>query len=240
MPNAGSRSKRSARKGKNNGSSSQANGGAFRDALSQGMAGSSSFGHFVSTDLRLRPIPATFKVSMPRSIQNQIVWSRNVFTQSVPTSATLITENNFAPTATAALTQAATWLSLFDQYYLHSFFATVSNTESPASAAQCPTVYTAIDFDSSGNLGSVGAISSYTTCNSSTLTPGASITRLIQPCNSTTMSGVAGAGVNRTWVDSSTNNVLFYAYRCIVGATPGAVINLQFTYTLNWCFRNSF
>lgn len=132
----------------------------------------------------------------------------------------------------------ASWLLLFDQYYLHSVVLSIANTVAPGGTATLPQVFTAIDFDSSAVLGSIAKISGYNTCNVATLGSGDSVTRYVEPCNATYVGPTVAAGVTRTWVDSAYNNVPFYATRSILNTTT-AVVQLDYTYTLLWAFRNS-
>jgi hypothetical protein len=203
-----------------------------------GMAGSSAQDHFISDDLRLRPPSGVFRASIPRDINNQIVWQRGSYQQVITTSTTAITEQNFAPTVQFC-PQYANWLSLFDQYFLHSFVVTIANNSPEGGTAACPQVFTAIDFDSSANLGSLATISGYGTCNISTLAAGCSVTRYVQPCNAADLSNVAAIGATRTWVDSSTTAILFYGFRSIVNNTASATVQLDYTVTSYWCFRNT-
>jgi hypothetical protein len=244
MPN-GSGVRRKGLKPNNNragGKSGTSDGGGrnlIRRFVPMGMAGSSAQDHFISDDLRLRPPSGVFRASIPRNINNQIVWQRSSYQQVVTTSTTAITEQNFAPTASAFLTQYATWLSLFDQYFLHSFVVTIANNSPEGGTAACPQVYTAIDFDSSANLGALSTISAYGSCNVSTLAAGCSVTRYVQPCNASYTGSVAASGVTRTWVDSATSSTLFYAFRSIINNTAVATVQLDYTVTLYWCFRNT-
>lgn len=211
----------------------------LRSAMLAAAAGSTSQDHFVDSDLSSRPVPPFFNAKIPRSIVNQIVWQRASTSSVITTSTTTFTETNFAPTVVTGLAQSSIWLSLFDQYYLHSFSLTISSLEPPGSTGSAPYVCTALDYDSSANLGGIQNIQNYASCNTSSLAPGASVTRIVQPCNASYLANTATAGVNRTWVDSANNAVLFYAIRSIVGQASVASSTLLYTLNYNWCFRNT-
>jgi hypothetical protein len=209
-------------------------------AVVMGMAGSNSTDHVVKTDVSLRPLSGVFRATIPRTLSNQIVWLRSSYQQVATTSTSTFIENNFAPTASGGfMPQYASWLALFDQYYLHSFTVTIANNSPEGGTAAIPQVYTAIDFDSSSNLGSLAAISAYSSCNVSTIAPGNSVTRFCQPCVATTLGSTALSGVARTWVDSAYNAINFYAIRSIVNNTASATVQLDITFTMNWAFRNT-
>jgi hypothetical protein len=204
-----------------------------------GMAGTSATDHFVSQDLSLRPVPGVFRATIPRNVGNQIVWQRASYQQVITTSTTAITEQNYAPTIGTFLPAYANWCALFDQYYLAAFTVSIANNSPEGGTAAIPQVFTAIDFDSSANLGSMAAISGYSSCNVTSLAPGNSVTRLVQPCNASYVGSVAASGISRTWVDSATTTTLFYAFRSIVNNTASATVQLDYTITMYWAFRNT-
>jgi hypothetical protein len=157
----------------------------------------------------------------------------------VTTSTTVVTETNIAPSISTFLQQYATWCLLFDQYFLHSFTVTIANNSPEGGTGALPQVFTAIDFDSSANISTLGAISAYGTCNVTTIAPGNSVTRFCQPCNASYLGSTATAGVTRSWVDCAFTGVLFYGIRSIVNNTPAATIQLDYTFTTYWAFRNT-
>lgn len=203
------------------------------------MAGSSATDQLVRADFSLRPVSAEYRATPPKSLVSRITWVRSSTQQVVTTSTTAITEQNIAPTVAFGLPQYAAWLSVFDQYYLDQFTVTIANNSPEGGTAACPQVFTAIDFDSSANLGSLASISNFSNCVVSTIAPGNSVTRVIRPCVSPTIGTINGAGVGRMWVDSSYNNVLFYAFRSIVNNTVAASVQLDYTLSYVWAFRNS-
>jgi len=202
------------------------------------MAQSSALDHLVPSDVTTRPPSGVFNASIPRNITNQIVWQRSIISAIVNTSTTAGVESNYAPSISNNLPGYTTWCSIFDQYYLHSFTVSASSDSPPGSTGTCPQVYSALDFDSSANIG-LGGISSYATSNLAVLAPGNSVTRYCEPCNSTYLAAVAASGATRTWVDCSTSSILFYGIRFYILQTSVAVVPVTFTITCNWCFRNT-
>lgn len=205
-----------------------------------GMAGTSATDHFIRDDLRVRPPSGVFKARMPKVLSNQVWWVRSSYQQVLSTSTTAITEQNFAPNAAAGfLVQYLTYFALFDEYFLDSMVMSIANNSPEGGTGACPQVFTAIDFDSSANLGALSAISAYGTCNITTIAPGNSVTRYCKPTNATYLGNTAAAGVTRTWVDCQSQNVPFYGFRSIINNTPTAAIQIDYTLTLYWAFRNS-
>jgi len=238
MPNG--RKQKSAQRGSRN-SSGPANKRdgplGLRRLVGMGMAESSALDHVIPSDFTMRPPSGCFKATIPRNITNQIVWTRSVLQSVVNSSTSAAVEQNFAPSISANLPGYATWCAIFDQYYLHSFTMSISSDSPPGSTGTCPMVYTGIDFDSSSNIG-VSALSAYASVNLAVLGPGNSVTRVVQPCNSTYLAAVAASGVTRTWVDCSVTSILFYGARSIIQQTSVAVVPCTYTITCNWCFRN--
>jgi hypothetical protein len=204
-------------------------------SISLGMVGTSSDDHLIRSDFTLRPVPPTFTSQPPRNILSQVYWVRQNFGTSFATSTTTFVENNYSFSATTDLLQATQYLQLFDQYYLHSVVITFSNESSTASAV-IPELLTAIDFDNTAALGAVASIEAYSSCNTEILAPGKSVTRVVQPCISST--GTTGPLVSRQWVNSGYPTVQFNGLRSIALqtsiATPIAV-----NIACLWAFRNT-
>jgi hypothetical protein len=235
MPKSNSQSSKSRKSGRKNQSASNA---MYR--IDQALTGSSDQDHFVKEDVAYKPLSPWFNVQIPKNIANQVVYIRQVVTDSLSSSTTTFTENNVVYTLTGYLNQATSYTNCFDQYYLAEAIMTVTNTAMISGNLADPIVYTAIDFDSAGNLGSVAAISAFGSCVASVLAGGQAITRYCKPCNSTSLITGTGAGVTRTWVDTSTPGVNFYGFRVLVnGAGSSASSTFSRTHNLVWCFRNN-
>jgi len=135
--------------------------------------------------------------------------------------------------------QYGAYLSIFDQYYLHSAVITLTNDFHAASATTFtyPVVHTAIDFDNVTALTTIAGIESFGTHNVDVLTPGKSVTRIIMPCNNTASNG-AGL-VTRMWVPTTQTNTRFFGFRSITesAVTSGAILNVHISCI--WAFRNT-
>jgi hypothetical protein len=206
------------------------------------MAASGSNDHFIKADLTYRPPSAAFKSKPPARMLNQIYWIRQNYTTSVTTSATALTEINTSFTAVTNMQQYGSYLAVFDQYCLHSVVYTVANTSVGTGVNTNPTVYTAIDFDNTSNLGSAGAIQAYGTCNTAVLASGESVTRYFEPCTAgyvyTNVSGNY-AVAQRTWIDSASTGISFYGIRTLIPATSSGATILSLTFACVWALRNN-
>jgi hypothetical protein len=230
MPNKNG--KRKGKRNKNSSAKSAANladlGMSVRDA-----------DHLIKSDLTLKPLSADYKSKPPRNIGNQIYYVRQTFNSAITTSTTTFVENNLSWSLTGALTQYAQYAVIFDQAFLHSASVTVTNAEPPGATATLPIVYTAIDFDSTTNLGSINTLVGYSTCNASTLAPGQSVTRFVYPCNKPAVGATAGTGVGRVWLDTTAGAAVpFNGIRLIVASTT-ASIPIDAIQELTWAFRNT-
>jgi hypothetical protein len=230
MPNKNG--KRKGKRNRNSSSKSAANladlGMSVRDA-----------DHLITSDLTLKPLSTVYKAKPPRNIGNQIYYVRQTFNSAITTSTTTFVENNFSWSLSGALTQYAQYAVIFDQAMLHSVSVTVTNAEPPGATATLPIVYTAIDFDNTTNLGSLNLLVGYSTCNAATLAPGQSVTRFVYPCNKSSLGGYAGAGVGRSWLDTTAGSlVVFNGVRLIVASTT-ASIPIDAIQELTWAFRNT-
>jgi hypothetical protein len=204
------------------------------------MAGSGADDHLITEDFRHRPPSSTFSATPPKTLTNQIYWHRCVISDQVTTNTTTITESNIAFTASNAMQQTATFLALFDQYYLAEVFVTIANnTLVSSTSVSMPQIYTAIDYDNVTNLGGVNLLSGYSTCNSTTLGPGKSLTRYLKPVVAPSLGGTGSAGVARIWVDNAFNAIPFFGFRQITQNTPAGAQSLDRTWTCTWAFRNT-
>jgi hypothetical protein len=199
------------------------------------MAGSHSDDQTVLSDLTYRPPSGVFNAKPPRQLLNQIHWVRCLITSTVSTSTTAATESNTTYSASNHLQGYASYLAVFDQYYLQSVVYTVSNLSTTSGGTTCY-VYTAIDYDNTNNVGS--ALLGYATCVGSALAPGESVTRVLYPCNAGYLGTSASAGVTRTWVDSALSSVPFYGSRLLSYSTP-AVVLLEVTISSTWALRSN-
>jgi len=205
-------------------------------ALDIGLVGTRADDHVVLSDLSYRPVPQTYHAKPPRQLLNQVFFSRQT-TAGIINAGVSSVEANIAFTASIDMEQYTAYLSIFDQYYLHSAVVTLTNEfhQASSTAFDYPVVHTAIDFDSITNLGSVTAIESYGTHNVDILTPGKSVTRIIMPCVATAPSG--NGLITRMWVPSANTSVPFNGFRCIVEANTVGHINVAISCI--WAYRNT-
>jgi hypothetical protein len=202
-----------------------------------GLSGTRQDDHLIVADLTYRPVTPYFSAKPPRRLLNQIYWVRQEFSTSISTTTTVPVETNYDWTAVTNMAQYPQFLAVFDQYYLHSVVATFSNSSS-ASATLLPQLYTAIDFDNVIPIGSIGAISAYSTVNNDVLAGGKSVTRVIMPCMRTSAETSNAAAITRLWISSAVPGIPFYGLRTIVNTTS-AVTNIDVTFAYIWAFRNS-
>jgi len=189
-------------------------------------------------DLSVRPPDASsVPRSVPRSVTNQVVWD-SVKIDGTLSSGTSITEANFSGSLSLH-PQAAQWAQLFDQWTIPQMSVTFRSVLAPGSTAIPPDLYTALDFDSVGNLGTVTAIEDFSTCAVLPLEPGRTVTRTIRPCCKPLIGSTSITGLARSWIDSSFTNIQFLAIRSIIGTTTGAITPIvHTTFTIWFAFRN--
>jgi len=185
--------------------------------------------------------PDLSRVTMPKNILTQIHWFS--FDRKVQTtlSATVVTEFNqsFALSDHAAFSSAIA--TLFDQYALFAVYCKISASSTQASTANA-SLYTAIDYDNVSNLGTVTAISAFSTVVESGL--GFVQERYIEPCNASPVyngSVFTNFGQTRVWLNSSNLNTPHYALRVIaeaLGTAGTGALTVETSYVI--CARNSF
>lgn len=200
---------------------------------------SSSSGGFQPTnraDVRVRP-PSNTNVpsSVPKSIPNQIVWDV-VKIDSALSIGTSLSEGGFAAQLSLH-PQASSWRALYDQWTVPQMSVTFMSLIPPGTTANAPRVYTALDFDNIGALGSVAALEDFSTASIHALEPSVAFTRSIRPCCKPTLD--TGTGVSRLWVDSGAPSTNFNGIRYIVGPTNNALTSvISVTFTIWFAFRN--
>jgi hypothetical protein len=197
----------------------------------------------VADDITRRPlVPDINRMSMPKSIQTQIHWFISDFNLNYNIG-TSLAEFNFAfslnQTPTAFYNNI---VGLFDQYAIFAAYVRVTVIVSGASVtAGNPYFYTALDFDSVGNLGSIPALQAYSTVCASSLTD--TQERYIEPCNAPALysgSAFTHYGQSRMWVDTANSSTPHYGFRSMVPALgSGASGNIAIEVTLVVSARNS-
>lgn len=160
---------------------------------------------------------------IPHSISNQITWFKQKYgTTTLTTSTSTITESNIFVTF-GALTQAASYTSVFDQYFIYSIESVLEWNCPPGGTSAFGQIFTAIDFDNTANISSSAAIMSYNTCKIQDIKPGSVTRRICRPCVAGSVGPSALAAVTRCWIDCAYTAVPHYGLRQIASAT-GAVL----------------
>jgi len=156
---------------------------------------------------------------------------------TVPTSG--LTETGFT-FSLVQHPQTTSWAALYDQWCIPQASVTF-RSEMPPGATYTPVaLYTALDFDGLGALGSVSAIEDYGTCTVTEMSPGRSITRSVKPCVkiSTQQPGSnVNSTVGRVWQDSGAAGTPWFGIRAICNAST-TTYNIRCTTTMFLAFRN--
>jgi hypothetical protein len=193
-------------------------------------------------DLRVKP-PDLRSVPrrVPRNVASLIAWDV-VKVNSVISTTSSPVETNFAAQLSTH-PQYASWVALFDQYCIPQFTIEIDSEVTPNGSGAPPMLYTAIDFDNVGSLGSVQAIEDFATCEYVAMGQNRRHMRSVRPCvqaalqlasGSASSSGVGEIGP--MWINSAQSTVYHYGIRTIFGA--GAVYSMNVTWTVWFAFRN--
>jgi hypothetical protein len=169
-----------------------------------------------------------------------VVFDTVKITSTINISAGGIVETNF----TFSLLdhpQQSNWAALFDQWCIVEASITFRSQLPPGSSAAPVDLYTAIDFDSNGTLGSIAAIEDFGTSAVAQMAHGSAVTRSVRPCVKVSL-GQSGANVNSgmatPWIDSGGAGTLHYGIRSIA-ATASAAYNIDVVRTIVYGFRNT-
>jgi hypothetical protein len=190
-------------------------------------------------DLAVKPPTSVIPQRVPKQVSNLVVWDVVKVVSQILTTANGITETNF----TASLTshpQVASWQALFDQWCIPQFSISFESLTPAGSSVILPKLYTALDFDSIGALGSVTVIADFATCEATTLFPQMQVVRSIRPCVKAPTLANASSMLARAWQDSAFPSVAWFGIRSILDNTntptvyPAVTANL----TIWYAFRN--
>jgi len=207
----------------------------------RGRGGSSGVNPQNSSDLAVNPPTHNIPAVVPKLVSNRLAWDVVKVDFTLTPSTGGIVELNFS----AALTdhpQASAWAQLFDQWCIPQFSVTFRSLESPGGTQSISILYTALDFDSVGTLGSIPAIEDYATCRLDTMTTGSTVTRSVRPCVKISTGQVPGSGTNvnasldRVWQDSGATGTPWLGIRSMVSASNSSAITC--TKTIWFAFRN--
>jgi hypothetical protein len=189
------------------------------------------------SDLSIRP-PSMLNVpsKVPRNIASMIVWDTVKLDTSITTSTTAITETGYIWNA-GSHPQGGTWRALFDQYTIVMASVVFESLTPPGSLAAPPKLFTALDFDNVGSLGSIQSIEDFTSCEVEVMAPGKALLRSVLPCTKVTNSAGSGSTLTRAWIDSSDPTATFSGIRTAIPATS-VVQQIGVNVTLYFAFRN--
>jgi len=196
----------------------------------------------VTSDVMLRRQNFNIVQTPPRQLSNQIFWAQLSTDDMISLSSIAVTESNvaFTPSTFNGFTGLA---GVFDQYCLYAVsitFATLT-VESSFPAIQC---YTAIDYDSTTNIGK-NALEAFSSFNYTSLGPGGqdSLVRFVKPCIApqvTSSNLPVPGGIGRAWFDSAYPSVSHYGLRNIFDVYTASVTNaVHRVYTGVFGFRNN-
>lgn len=193
-------------------------------------------------DIAQRPINGLISQRPPQNLGNQIFWWKSSTTTTLTlTSGSAPNEVNYS-FFLANMPGYAALVTVFDQYCIYSVAAvfTLGNTASVTSVL----LHSAIDFDSTNNLGTIFVMQGYTSHHVTVLNSnGTSAVRYCKPCTAPLAlnpSAAQPALVQRNWLDSAYTAIPHYGIRSMfdLGTANSATVNVTFTYFVG--FRNAF
>lgn len=196
-----------------------------------------------TTDLQIRPLSLTnVPKRIPRNIQSQIVWDVVKLDLSDLSFTTTVVENNVQVTM-GSNPQASQWVAIFDQYAIPYFTLISRSRQGPGNAVAPGMIYTALDFDSSGNIGTVANIQDFSSCEEQMMVSGSVVMRSVRPSckgNVGSTGGTKTAAVDGpVWLDSGATDIPHFGIRSMLGPIIGASYGVQQEVVIYYCFRNT-
>jgi hypothetical protein len=158
----------------------------------------------------------------PRFFSSHITWIReSVVYTSYSTSSSTFSETNFQFNL-SALPNVSSIVSMFDQYCIYAVTVTIVNSQSSPSEI---TALSAIDYDSTANIGPSGIVN-FGSYNMSLLTQSTSLVRMVKPCIAVAAySGTfTSYTTSRSWLDSNSTGVIHYGVRLITLQTSSGSV----------------
>jgi hypothetical protein len=178
---------------------------------------------------------------VPKQVSNQVVWDVVKVESIINALSTGVVETNFSFSLQTIHPQAAQWIALFDQWCIPQATVTFRSEQAPGALSSPAQLYTALDFDSVGNISTIAAIEDFATCHVCSMFPQSSTTRAIRPCNKISVQQISAANVNgtmaRSWSDSAAGSTQYLGIRSIVGTTTTAY-SISVTVNVWFAFRN--
>jgi hypothetical protein len=190
---------------------------------------------FIETDFSYRRQNMNMVQVPPKSIGNQIFWTKCSLNNNFSTSSSSNTENNLQFSLNS-LPGYTNWTGSFDQYCIYAVSCSFTSISGAAG-----TLWTAIDYDNVANIG-LNAILQYNTFNAAQLSSNDSVVRYVKPClDPITYASNYGSG--RLWLDSGSPGAVHYGLRVIAGVfflnNSAVASGVQYNLTYVLGFRNS-
>lgn len=195
---------------------------------------------FDSGDLVVKRAVWTLTQSPPRNFLTLPHWLQSTFDTTLTLSTSGAVVENAQGFTLAQFPDVAAIAALYDQYciYAVSSRAVIEPSLSTGVAnAAYGIIATALDFDSSGNVTSLGAIERFSTVIISELIPGKSYERFVKPCVASVMGGSnsvtpVGLGTCRSWLNNALTSTPHFGIRHLTVNNTSAtsvVVRLFFT-----------
>jgi hypothetical protein len=177
---------------------------------------------------------------VPRSINEQIVWTRCIFDVQQSLSAVAETQIGFQFNL-SQLPNNGSWTTVFDQYCIPVAVVQIRTSENISSLSTgnpLPRIYTVLDHDDANNI-SVAACKGYSSCREQRVTE--SVTRIVYP--RVALAAYSGAFTSfanqRSWIDAASPSVQHYGLKLAAEAdTRSTVTELLVRVTLYFALRN--
>jgi len=186
-------------------------------------------------------------VQIPRNFLKQIHWIRSTTRTSISISGSgTVTENNQSFTLAGNVADYANYISVFDQFCIHTVLVSITapymvgSASAGNSAPNFGRLLTAIDFDNVTNISTEAALMDYSSNKVATIIPGMNVIRECQPCVDVSLYS-SGYGVGRFWVDSgSASSAIHYGVRVMTaGNNMSQTFGLDIITTVIAGFRNN-
>lgn len=202
--------------------------------------GSSSMVPTNRSDLRVSPrSDFTVPAKVPRVV-SRVVWDIVKVRSTITAGNSSLTETNFSVNLQTH-PQYASWQALFDQWCVPQFSVSFFSLVAPGSSTSPVILHSALDFDNTTNLSSIGALDDYGSATVKILSAGQSYTRSVRPCTKPTLSSVGSGGISRTWCDcgGSGATVPWFGIRTMLEQTPAGSQTVVVELTVWYAFRNT-
>jgi len=191
-------------------------------------------------DLKLKPLSQTPPTQIPKNIASMLTWDTIKFDVSTNTSTGGLVEFNRSFNLLDN-TQSGNWIALFDQWCIVEVTVVHRSLQPPGSGGSPAELYTAIDYDSVANLGSITAIENFSNTEIMTLSTGKSVTRSVRPMiklSTQQPSTNVNSSLARMWQDSGASGTPHFGLRAIASSVS-SVYAINSTYYVTYAFRDS-